>query len=360
MKQKKIIAFLNAYSQGKSGADVIFVEIYKRLKNINLTVITSELGKQFCLKNGLKASFIITTTEESFNNIIYTYIRRITIALKKIKKITDADIIYSTSDALPDVLPAFLLSKKLNKPLIGNIFHIIPAKRFISFITQKISFKLYKLRNTTCFVDNDILKEDLVEQGFDKNKLILRYPGINIDFIQKVKPVSDYDAISMIRIHESKGVFDLIEIWQDVLNKIPKATLGIIGTGDETCIDVMKQKIYENNLSNSIKLLGFLDDTEAFQLIKGSKVFLFPSHEEGFGMAVGEALACSTNVIAYDLPVFKNTFKKHISTVPSFNKRIFSQKVIKLLKSKKKLQIGKKDLEKFTWEKVVVLENNIL
>ena len=356
----KIIAFLNAYTQGKSGADVIFVEIYKRIKNIELTVVTSELGKKFCIENGLKAEFIITTSEESFGNIIYTYIQRIYRAIKKINEIKNADIIYSTSDALPDVLPAFIISKKLNKTLIGNIFHIIPASRVISFITQKISFYIYKKKKAVCFVDNDILLKELTEQGFKKNKLVLRYPGINFSFIKIIKPLPDYDAVSMIRIHESKGVFDLIEIWQEVINKIPDSTLGIIGTGDETYIDKMKQKIYENNLSSNIKLLGFLNDTEAFSLIKGSKVFLFPSHEEGFGMAIGEALACNTTVVAYDLPVFKNTFKKLINTVACFNKKQFAGEVIKILNQPKKSIKETNELKKFSWEKVVVLESKII
>jgi glycosyltransferase involved in cell wall biosynthesis len=355
----KIIAFLNAYTKGKSGADVIFVEIYKRIKNTQLTIITSAAGKEFCRQNGLEAEFIVTTKEKGFKNVIYTYLQRIVLAFIKINTIKSADIIYSTSDALPDVLPAFFLAKKLKKPLIGNIFHIIPINRFISFATQKIAFQLYKWQRALCFVDNDILANDLIKSGFKKNNIVLRYPGINFGLIEKAKPVPGYDAISMIRIHESKGIFDLIEIWQEVIKRIPKATLGIIGTGDEMFIDRMNQKIYENNLSNNIKLLGYLSDTEAFQLIKGTKIFLFPSHEEGFGMAVGEALAAGTKVIAYDLPAFKNTFKKFITTVSCFNKKLFAQNTIKLL-TVKKMEIEKMDLKKFSWEKVVVLESNIL
>ncbi len=356
----KIVAFLNAYTQGKSGADVIFAEIYKRIINVELIIITSSLGKKFCIKHNLKAKYVITTDEKKFSNTIYTYIRRIVYGIKIILTVPAVDIVYSTSDALPDVLPASLLSLKLNKPLIGNIFHIIPKSRLISYLTQKISFQLFKWKNAVCFVDNDILIKDLIKQGFNKKQLILRYPGINFSFIQKIKSIAKYNATSMIRIHPSKGIFDLIEIWKKVVTEIPNATLALIGTGEKKYIDVLKKGIAAHKLSKNMKLLGYLHDEEALQFIKGSSIFLFPSHEEGFGMAVGEALACNVPVIAYDLPAFRSTFKKNIYTIPCFNQKLFSRKVVEVLKSKKRFLFQKNVLEKFSWENVVSLETIIL
>jgi glycosyltransferase involved in cell wall biosynthesis len=42
--------------------------------------------------------------------------------------------------------------------------------------------------------------------------------------------------------------------------------------------------------------------------MKASKVFLFPSRFEGWGLAVGEALACGLPVVCYDLPALREIF----------------------------------------------------
>lgn len=358
MKKIKVTAFLNAYSQGKSGADVIFVEIYKRLKNIDLTIVTSKLGSDFCKRNNLKASYIITTTEKQFDNIILTYLKRIFFGLTA--KIDSTDLIYTTSDSLADVLPAFYHSVTHRKPLIGNIFHLIPSNRFLSYITQKISLQLFKWRKAQCFVDNEILMNKLLKYGFNKNSLILRYPGINFSYLSKIKPLRKYTATSMIRIHPSKGIFDLIKIWKLVVKFKPNATLGIIGTGNKMYIAELNKRIITNNLNKNITLLGYVNDSYAYQLIKGSEIFLFPSHEEGFGMAVGEALALQKNVVAYDLPVFAKTFKKLINSVPCFNINIFSEKIVTILKNKNLSTINTQKLIKFSWENVINREKKVI
>jgi glycosyltransferase involved in cell wall biosynthesis len=55
---------------------------------------------------------------------------------------------------------------------------------------------------------------------------------------------------------------------------------------------------------------------------------IFPSHEEGYGMAVAEALANGCRVVSYDLPVFKKEFGDSIVRVPCYNLEIFAEKVI--------------------------------
>src|SRR5690606_5524237 len=106
------------------------------------------------------------------------------------------------------------------------------------------------------------------------------------------------------RLHSSKGIFDLIYIWEQVVKKMPEATLGIIGTGDNKTILRLQKLIKNKKLTNNIVLCGFLPNETAYSIIKGSTVFLFPSHEEGFGMVVGEVLALGVPTVTYDLPVF--------------------------------------------------------
>ena len=90
-------------------------------------------------------------------------------------------------------------------------------------------------------------------------------------------------------------------------------------------------KIEEYGLSEHINMLGFLPDDEVYNLLSTTRFMIFPSHEEGYGMAVAEALANGCRVISYDLPVFKKEFGDSVVRVPCYNLDIFAEKVIESL-----------------------------
>ncbi len=350
-----ILAFLNSYTEGKSGGDMCFIEIFKRIPNQKLTVVTSLLGKQLCISNNLKANYQITTTESVFRFIILIYFLRILkgiyIAIMK----GNVDVIYITSDAWPDVLPAIF--SKIRNPkakVIGKVFHMIPDNRILPSVTQQISHLLLKIIANYLIVDNSLLKHELVTSGFISSRILVNYPAIDSEMLYNIKAKKQYTATFMGRLHPSKGVFELIEIWKTVSKKYPEATLGIIGKGDKNIMKELQFFIKKHKLTKHISLLGFLGDKEAYSLIKGSNVFVFPSHEEGFGMVVGETLALGVPIVAYDLPVFKETFGPVIQTIPQFEPDLFAKKIIDVLnnpnKYTKDVSTGKKNLSQFTWE----------
>lgn len=56
--------------------------------------------------------------------------------------------------------------------------------------------------------------------------------------------------------------------------------------------------VLEFKLQNRVKFLGRVDDDSLPSLYRQARVFLFPSHYEGFGLPPLEAMACGTPVIA--------------------------------------------------------------
>lgn len=328
---------MNAFSQGKSGGDMVFIEIAKRIKNYDKVTVTSLLGKNLCQECGLEGKFLITTRELEFRNVIFTYIRRIlkTFFLKlEIKK---GDIFWATSDFLPDILPIFLLKKK-NSQLkwIQHIFHLISSERKLPFRFQKISFFMIRKLADVVVVDNSQLRDDLVNLGFSKEKIFVNYPGINFEYLRtfKAKRGFSYDGIFMAQFRESKGIFDLLKIWKLVCQINPEMKLGIIGKGERRITEEFRNKLESAGLKENVDLLGFLSDSEAFALIKASKVFVFPSHEEGFGIAALEAQALGLPVVAWNLPVFDEVFPKGMIKVETGEAEEFAEKIAKLLKDK--------------------------
>lgn len=82
---------------------------------------------------------------------------------------------------------------------------------------------------------------------------------------------------------------------------------------------------------------GIVSDKEKCDLYLKSKVFLFPSVREGYGMAVAESLYSGLLVIAWKLPVFEELYLnngfscKRISLVEQNNHELFAAEAISML-----------------------------
>lgn len=366
MKNPKIIAFMNAYSQGKSGGDMVFIEIAKRIEEYEKEIITSFLGKKLCLKEGLKGKFLITSKEKEFSNVVLTYFKRtIRACFLNIKPKKD-DIFLGTSDFLPDVLPIFLLKSKFpQNQWIQHIFHLIPSSRKIPYLAQKVSFWLIKKKADKIVVDNNLLKNDLIKLGFIPDKVYVNYPGVNLEYLKKITAKEKiYEGVFMAQLRPQKGIFDLLKIWRLVCQKLPNAKLVIIGKGKKEIEEKLQKEIRLNKLENNIDFRGYLPNKEAFEVIKSSKIFLFPSHEEGFGIVGLEAQALRLPVVAWRLPVFEEIFPQGMTKIKIGEMKKFANEVVKLLKNKNFYQRLSKEAvrnaDRYSWDKTAERELKIL
>jgi len=373
----KIIFFFNSYTKNISGGDIRFIELAKRLAKmgIDIEVVTSLNGKKICLDHNLTAKFHQTTNEINTNHILLLYLKRIIKALKLNFNIRNGDVFYSTSDFLPDVLPAFILKIKNNITWIQIIHHLYenPFKRkgknflinLLGFISQRLSFILINRKADLVIVVNPLVRKQLIKLGFKRKKIKINYNGIDLDKFRNFAASNKrYDCVFLGRLNVSKGIFDLIEVWKIIVKKIPTATLAIIGGGDEQLKQMLKNMVKKNKLENNIDILGYLEDKEAFGIMKSSKVFVFPSHEEGFGIAILEAMACGLPVVAWNLPVYDYIFTKGLIKVAENNIEEFANTVIKLLQKNELRSLlikeAKKQAMKYEWNMIYEKEYEII
>jgi len=326
---KIIIAFINAYTQGISGGDKIFIDSFKNKKNI--LIVTSLLGKKLCLDYKINAKYIITSKESHFNNPMVTYFYRTFTAIINTIRLNPTAI-HSSSDFIPDVLPSYIL-KILHptSPWTQMIFHLIPKERKITYLFQKLSFIFIKSKANRIFVDNTILKEDLISKlDFPKQKILLLKINTDKKLINSIKPSSKkFNAIFIGQLRESKGIFDLIKIWKKIIKFNPNYKLAIIGQDVNNNRQKLLILINTNNLSKNISILGYLPDSEKFSIIKSSDFVVIPSYEEGYGLAVRECLACLKPVLIYNLPVFSKLKNKNLYKFSLGNYHQISQFIIK-------------------------------
>lgn len=101
------------------------------------------------------------------------------------------------------------------------------------------------------------------------------------------------------RINYKKGVDLLIKVYQNILSKnpdIPKLVIAGPGLDSEYGQEIM-QLVDSHLLNKNIFFPGLLMGDAKWGAIYGSEVFILPSHQENFGIAVVEALACNVPVL---------------------------------------------------------------
>lgn len=106
------------------------------------------------------------------------------------------------------------------------------------------------------------------------------------------------------RFEETKGLFTLLEAFQDLVKKGQEGEL-ILAGGDEEDIDAatglpitadLRDAI--NGIEDRVTFLGPKSQKELAELFSGATAVVVPSYYESFGMVAAEAQACGTPVIA--------------------------------------------------------------
>jgi glycosyltransferase involved in cell wall biosynthesis len=219
--------------------------------------------------------------------------------------------------------------------LVVYVHHVIRhgnyAKGTIStstIISEYISL-FFSKRANLIFVYNEEIRDSLVAMGFDFGKICLTKNAVELDYIDSIESKgTSFDACFCGALSKIKGVYDLVEVWEEIIKYHPNSRLVIIGEGEEydNLLHIIKCKSLEKN----ILIEGFLEEEQKILKIKSSKLFVFPSYQEGWGIIVMEAMACGIPVVSYDLSAY-GFFGGGIVKIPVGDKKQMARSIIELL-----------------------------
>ena len=158
-----------------------------------------------------------------------------------------------------------------------------------AFSAQRIRNKL-KLKNTPLVITYNAVPswftENLSKKSIQKND--------NLLFVGNIK--------------KHKGLHTLLEAFKILQTKGFKNKLIIVGNSENFRTQDSSIKNEFSEIPN-IEFTGKITDEKLQELYASSKLLIQPSLYEGFGMPPMEALACGTNVVISDIPVFKEIYK---------------------------------------------------
>ena len=282
------------------------------------------------------------------------------------------DVIYTISSVLDLVIfPAWLKGRHGKRIKWATVFdNTVSIKgpgskitRFLAWLFFHISLKFLKKADVIFVISNE-LRDYLLKKGFSPERLVVTGNGVEGDLIVKAKRPRKYkfDAIFVGRIHEAKGIYDMLEVVRRVKRYYPNFKLAIVGRGDPTTEKRYKRRIEELDLKKNILFLGYKTGLEKFEIIKSSKIFLFLSHEESFGVALLEAVCCGLPAFVYELKSYSSIYRR--GEVNMFKRGDYDSIAKAIISTVKKNIIYHPEftylLKRYSWDKIAQKELSFL
>ncbi|BCU69055.1 glycosyltransferase family 4 protein [Stygiolobus caldivivus] len=204
--------------------------------------------------------------------------------------------------------------------------NLIFAEPFIQFPLYKFLLSLIKMSNpiegTVWFINTlnyysrikksgknicagSILKDKL-EKDYGVTCIPLEPPaGVDIDQIRRAteSATTKYDAIHVARLGYMKGTPDTIYVMRK-LKELGYNSFALIGPQDYR----FNLNDYLNDTDN-IEYLGKIEDKyKLYNLMSSSKIMIYPTYIDSFGIVVAETLASGTPVVTYNIPAMQKYF----------------------------------------------------
>lgn len=234
------------------------------------------------------------------------------------------DVVYSLTSTLDMIFFPWLLKlldRKIRWFTMMDNLVPKPAERPGNYILKLIPYIAFLIANVLLkktdgmFVVTNLLKQYYVKKGL---KVIKTGTGNGLDlksFTKEIPPgTPNFPALFGARLNPVKGIFDLVEIAKKVVKVDKNFSLGIMGEGEKYLENELLRRIKKNNLSKCVFLLGHKNAKERWDLYRRAGFFLFPSYAEGCPQVVLEAFAANKLVIGYDLPEYRDAFKKYLKS----------------------------------------------
>lgn len=346
-----------ALGPGLSGGDRIFIELARRWsrEGYNVTVYVWEEGYDMCKRNNLEdVNYVIWTAQRfkrwGFPILFLARTVKGCLAARKIDSAADVvDVIYSASDFWPDSLPSFVMKNHLANARLISTFYLAAlnpfrkvspylgkgllnfSKGLFYYLMQKPIHKAIRKRADMVFVTSEPDRAKFIDQRLTPDRVIAVRGGVDTRLSESLLEPREkqYDAVFVGRLHPQKGVLELVDVWEYVVQKKPDAKLVIVGIGPLE--NELREKIRHRGLGENIRLLGFKDGLDKIKVFRSSRIVVHPAIYDSGGMAPAEAMAAGLPGVSFDLEALKTYYPKGMLKTSCFDLKAFAENIVKLL-----------------------------
>lgn len=252
------------------------------------------------------------------------------------RQIAACDAVISSTSFLSDVVPMFfarrgrsaLIIQHLQLPPLmraGGIFGNVTA-----FLTEAIGLAIAGRLARLVFVND---RRVAVRAGIsDRAAIEVITHGVDhVPYLGSTTLAERTGAVFVGRLHPTKGLQELLEAWRIVCEALPGTRLDIIGTGAPDFRRKLERLCAALGVEGVVRFRGAVDNAEKVDALHASRVFVFPSHEEGWGIAIAEAMRAATPCVTYDLEAYEGAFTQGRSVVRRHDVEGLARATLRLL-----------------------------
>ncbi len=299
--------------------------------------------------------------------IMNYFFQRKTVDALMLKELNNKEeaIVVATTPYLSDVLSAMMVSGKFGLKAAVYFYHLSdppwkfplrrgPLRTTVNWVMNQLSLLIVKLCGMLPGIDNPAMLhrsgwkfETVMPANISQGSGSILIPP---------KPPINFEGCFMGRITKNKGIADILEAWGIVVRKIPHARIIIIGNSNSKSVENKIERLMtRHGLKENIVRRSWVSEEDKRSILTSSKLFVFPSYEEGWGISVMEAVSCGTLPITYDLLAYDYLGPKAVK-VPVGNFRLLAERIIHYLSDRSDYEerVGAlmKNISKYTLESV--------
>ena len=151
-------------------------------------------------------------------------------------------------------------------------------------------------------------RADLIALGVDARRVHALPAAVDVERLRRRRGVPRYDICTAAQLIPRKRVEDLIDAAALLRESRPALRVAIAGRG--RLEPALRARAAASGLAGTIDFLGFVDDVA--ELYAQSRLFVLTSRSEGLSIAVLEAMASGTPVIATDVGEIRDAIEEGV------------------------------------------------
>lgn len=195
----------------------------------------------------------------------------------------------------------------------------------------------------------------VAEHGFDRSHYRPRKKGEKVNSIRilKLRPY----ILFVGRIEKKKNIDGLLEAYRIIKTRSTKSyklvLIGKPGFGHEQFQDQVRR--FPSFIRHDVHFLGWVGEEETAEFYRNAALFVFPSHFEGFGIPVIQAMASGVPVVCSNTTSLPEVAGDAALLVDPHDPKIIASAMQKALEDrslrKSLIKKGLRRVRKFSWEK---------
>ena len=206
-------------------------------------------------------------------------------------------------------VPYMVFPHGMLDPYFKRRFPLKHLKKWIYWL----GFEYWVLRDAERVLFTTAAEQELAKQSF----WLHRWRGETVPFgtvLPEGDPVRQLEAfyaacpqarrrrllLFLGRIHAKKGCDMLVDAFAEATGRDPYLDLVMAGPDQQNSRAGLEERVRAAGLESRVHWPGMLLGDAKWGAFRASEAFILPSHQENFGIAVAEALACGVPVLLSD------------------------------------------------------------